>query len=117
MRAILGVLMGILVLGMGYWAYHENYETRAKLEKVEQVQREIVLLQRQLAVERAEWAWLNRPERLRHLVKVNKTKLELRDMGPEHFGTLDQVIPPTRPVFASGLDTPNSATPEVGDLP
>lgn len=101
MRGLVGVLMAVLVLGMGFWAYRENYKTRALLEDVSSVQSEIVSLQKQLAVERAEWAWLNRPDRLRALVVANKDRLDLTDMGPEHFGTLSKVAKPVRDYLAA----------------
>lgn len=96
MKTVIGLLLGLTVLGLGFWAYQENYQTRAAQSELRKVQREIVRMHENMTVLRAEWAWLNRPERLRALVHANNARLGLMDMAPEHFGHLDQVGFPSR---------------------
>lgn len=96
MRTIIGLLLGLTVLGLGFWAYQENYKTRAAEAELRALQRDIVQMREQMAVLEAEWAWLNRPERLRALVRANNGRLGLMDMLPEHYGHLEQVGFPIR---------------------
>lgn len=109
MRVITGVLLGAMVLGLAFWAYQENYRTRQALAEVRETQREIGRLQERLAVLRAEWAYLNRPERLRALAALNFDRLGLMPMAPEHFGRIDQVAYPRQdPILSSA---PAAVTP------
>ncbi len=101
MRTLIGFLLGLAVLGLGFWAYQENYRTRDAMDQVRQTQREIMQMRDELTMLRAEWAWLNRPERLRMLVDANAETLQLADMSPDRFGVLDQVAYPTRPYLSS----------------
>ncbi len=97
MRTLIGFLLGLAVLGLGFWAYQENYRTRDAVDRVRATQRQIMQMRDELTMLRAEWAWLNRPERLRMLVDANGDVLQLTDMSPDRFGVLDQVGYPTRP--------------------
>ncbi|WP_138468466.1 cell division protein FtsL [Poseidonocella sp. HB161398] len=101
MKTLIGFLLGLAVLGLGFWAYQENYRTRDAMDQVGATQHEIMRLRDELTMLRAEWAWLNRPERLRLLVEANGAALQLSDMAPDRFGVLDQVAYPTRPYLSS----------------
>ncbi len=104
MRVLTGLILGLATLAMGFWAYQENYRTRAAQAELRQLQADMVRLNETLAILRAEWAWLNRPERLQALVLANKAQLELMDMSPDHFGHLDQVAYPIARVLLRAPD-------------
>lgn len=94
MKSLLYVLTALSVIGLAFWAYHENYRTQEALSETESLQREIGLKRARLGVLRAEWAYLNRPERLRELADLNFARLQLLPLAPEQFGRIDQVSYP-----------------------
>ena len=99
MRPILYALSFLAVIGLAFWAYRENYATQKSLRQVEALQTEIGTLREALAVQRAEWAYLNRPDRLRELSTINFDRLGLFPLEPTQFGQIDQVSFPAPPVL------------------
>jgi len=102
MRSLVLVLTGLVVIGFAFWAYRENYRTQAALAETRQLQQEIAELREALAVQRAEWAYLNRPERLRELALLTFPRLGLVPIDADRFGRIDEVAYP--PVFLGGLE-------------
>ncbi len=96
MRGVPLILAALAVIGLGYWAYHQTILTQQAIREVERLQREIGAERERLAVLRAEWAYLNRPDRLRELVDFNFERLGLLPMVPEQFGTVAE-LPLPRP--------------------
>jgi hypothetical protein len=94
MRPVLYVLSFLALIALGFWAYRENYATQSALKEVQALQRQIVGLREALAIQRAEWAYLNRPDRLRELATVNFDRLGLLPMEPGQFGSAAQVAYP-----------------------
>lgn len=94
MRGLLFVLSALAVMALGFWVYKENYETRAALSQVRDLQAKIGQAHARLGMLRAEWAYLNRPDRLRELAELNFDRLELLPLMPEAFGQIDQVAYP-----------------------
>jgi len=101
MRGFLTILGALAVIALGYWAYSQNIQTQQAIRAVERLQRDIVVERERLAVLRAEWAYLNRPDRLRELVDLNFERLNLLPMSPGQFAVMDEVIwrpdPPPAP--------------------
>jgi hypothetical protein len=116
MRAVLYVLSFLGLIALGFWAYRENYATQAALKEVETLQRQIVGLREALSVQRAEWAYLNRPDRLRDLATANFDRLGLLPMEPSQFGSAAQVAyPPAElPQIYFPIDTQGAVTAEEG---
>ena len=94
MKSLLYVLSALAVIGLAFWAYRENYETQHVLNEAERIQNEIGQTRSRLAMLRAEWAYLNRPDRLRDLAEINFGTLGLLPFGPDQFGRIDQVAFP-----------------------
>ncbi|KAJ54326.1 hypothetical protein ACMU_19075 [Actibacterium mucosum KCTC 23349] len=97
MRGFFYVLAGVVVIGLAYWAYYQNFQTQQAIRKAEHLQREIASMRGSLAVLRAEWSYLNRPDRLRELSELNFDRLGLFPLRPEQFGRIDQVAFPVDP--------------------
>jgi hypothetical protein len=96
MRSFPIFLAALAVIGLGYWAYSQTILTQAAIRDVERLQREIGAERESLSVLRAEWAYLNRPDRLRELVDFNFERLGLLPMVPDQFGTVAE-LPRPRP--------------------
>jgi len=112
MRPVLFVLSFLAVIALGFWAYRENYATQSALRDVRGLQREIADLREGLSVQRAEWAYLNRPDRLRELVGLNFDALGLMPMEPSQFGTAAQVAYPVPEIPA--IEGPVDVQGEIG---
>jgi hypothetical protein len=100
MRPVLYVLSFLAVMALGFWAYRENYATQASLKTVSSLEDEIAGLVEAISVQRAEWAYLNRPDRLRELATTNFDRLGLLPLEPDQFGQTDQVAYPAAPMLA-----------------
>ncbi len=94
MKALVHVLAALAVLGFGAWAYSENYRTQAALREVRELNAKIGRAHARIRMLNAEWAYLNRPDRLRDLALINFDRLGLIPMLPEAFGRIAQIPPP-----------------------
>jgi hypothetical protein len=98
MRNLVYMLTALAVMGLAFWAYRENYRTQAAFSEMTRLQSEIVGLREGLGVLNAEWAYLNRPDRLRELAALNFDRLALLPMTARQFGAVSQVsFPPSVP--------------------
>ena len=99
MKTFLYILTSLAVIGLAFWAYRENYRTQAALDELQGLQRDVGLAHARLNVLRAEWAYLNRPDRLRELADLNYDRLGLLPFRAEQFGRVDEVAyPPEEPL-------------------
>jgi hypothetical protein len=94
MRSFLFVLAGLAVMGLAFWSYQENYKTRDALSEVRNLHAQIGRNYERLGMLRAEWAYLNRPDRLSDLAELNFDRLGLLPIMPDAFGRVDQIIYP-----------------------
>ena len=94
MRTVLYILTTLAVIGLAFWAYRENYATQEALAETEQLHRDIRAAHARLGVLRAEWAYLNRPDRLRDLADINFDRLGRLPLRPDQFGYVDEVAYP-----------------------
>lgn len=112
MRLLTYLACILTVMGLAFWAYRENYRTQAVIGEMTQIQTEMARLREDLGVLRAEWAYLNRPDRLRELVDLNFDRLQLipREGGQVvDLGHVDYPRPPAPPVPADPADEPGDA--------
>lgn len=94
MRTLIYLATALAVMGLAFWAYRVNYDTQDRLGDLRAINREIASLHEGIGVLNAEWAYLNRPDRLRELVNMNFTRVPLLPLAPEQFGTAAQVAYP-----------------------
>jgi len=101
MRACIAVLTALAVMGLAYWAYMENFRTQTALREMSKISRDIAIHNEALTMLRAEWAFLNRPDRLRELAELNFGTLGLEPLDASSFGVIEQVAYP--PLTLPGL--------------
>ena len=77
MRIALLTILFIFCVISAIWAYQMNYETRAKKKQILEVTKKINSTLNRIELLRAEWAFLNSPERLSRLVDENFLNLNL----------------------------------------
>ncbi|WP_246054970.1 cell division protein FtsL [Paracoccus gahaiensis] len=114
MRSLTYLGCVLVVMGLAFWAYRENYATQASMGQMSQVQREIAGLREELGVLRAEWAFLNRPDRLSQLVDLNFDRLQLVPVETGQMLDLEHVDYPKPPPPPDPLTDPQ---PELSEEP
>jgi hypothetical protein len=105
MKALLSILAALAVMALAFWAYRENYATQAALADVARLEADIAEAREALSVLNAEWAYLNRPDRLADLAELNFDRLGLLPFRPEQFGSVGEVAYP-RPFAALDENAP-----------
>ena len=98
MRTFLYALSICVVIALAFWAYGQGYETRQAEREVAALEQAVGARHQELSMLRAEWAYLNRPDRLHELVEMNFETLGLIPLAPDHFALAEQVgYPPPPP--------------------
>jgi hypothetical protein len=91
------------MMAFAFWAYRENYATQTQLKEMSEVQNQIAALRDEIAMQKAEWAYLNRPTRLRDLAAMNFDRLGLMPMAPLQLATAaDVAMPLAIPLLITG---------------
>lgn len=101
MRFVLYLSAAVLVVVCATWAYRVNYATQEAMNRVADLKAEIAREHEALGVLKAEWAYLNRPDRLRALVDANAEALGLEPLRPEQFGDAAMIAFPPDPLDAA----------------
>lgn len=94
MRSFVFVISAFAVMGLAFWAYHENYDTQGSIREVRAMHSDIGKARSRINMLQAEWAYLNRPDRLRDLVELNFDRLGLLPLTGDAFGRIDQITYP-----------------------
>jgi hypothetical protein len=98
MKNLLYFFSAVVLVILAFWAYRVNYETQQAEARVEDLRFQIARERENIAVLRAEWAYLNRPDRLRELAELYFPDLKLMPLNPEHFATPGMVVYPSESV-------------------
>lgn len=97
MKVALYLSAAVLVAVCATWAYRVNYATQDALGRLADLRAAIAAEREALSVLNAEWAYLNRPDRLAALVAGPGAALGLVPLTPEHFGEAAMVAFPPEP--------------------
>ena len=87
---LIGTLIGS-TFALGLWAYKINYDSRAAEQRVKELEKSILSANKQFKILNAEWAHLNRPDRLRKLAGYYFSELRLTPINPDDFISFSDV--------------------------
>ena len=87
---LFGTLIGS-TFALGLWAYKINYDSRAADQRVKELEKSILSANKQFKILNAEWAHLNRPDRLRKLAEYYFFELRLTPINPDDFISFSDV--------------------------
>lgn len=117
MRVVLYLSAAVMVAVCATWAYRVNYATQEALARLADLRAEIASERETLSVLNAEWAYLNRPDRLAALVAGPGASLGLVPLTPEHFGETESVGYPPAEAPAGGVPLDPAPNHTVGGTP
>lgn len=105
-KSLLFVCALAMLAGVAFWAYRVNYTTQDSMNRVASLHAQIAREREALSVLRAEWAYLNAPDRLRRLADAHFEELGLIPISPAHFESPEKIAyPPHRiTVVADGIE-------------
>ena len=110
MRTLFYLVSIMTLTGFGYWSYTVNYATRAADARVAELDLKIWEEGEKIEVLRAEWAYLNRPERLLRLAEANFETLGLVPVRADHYADPGQVAyKPENPNYSMMLNVTTAA--------
>ena len=110
MLRLLNILViGALVVSAG-WVYRIKFESTVQAERVSKLRGEIRRERDAIAVLRAEWAQLNRPDRLQGLAQRHLT---LKPVDTAQFDALDKLPERPRQLVPPGTPDPIGAVIEI----
>lgn len=119
MKTVLYLSLAVLVVVFASWAYRVNYATQEAMNRVADLRDEIAREKEALGVLDAEWAYLNRPDRLRTLVNANAKDLGLVELTPEQFTDVALIAMPPDPLAEPRPEdgTKPAPKPQIKPLP
>lgn len=101
MRTLLYICSAMIVISLAFWAYGQNYRTQEALAEKLGLHRDIGVALERRSILNAEWAYLNRPDRLKELADMNFDNLGLLPLMPEAFAPVADInypLPPVSPI-------------------
>lgn len=95
MRGVLYIAAAAVVALTALWAYRVNYAAQAAMDRAQALRAAITRQHEALVILRADWAYLNAPERLAALLAEHGAPLGLVPLAGAHFAALaDLPLPP-----------------------
>ena len=92
MRMFVLILSFIFLAIISVWAYNINYKTRSTIKSVNELSSQIKGQQTRLRLLKAEWAYLNRPDRLNKLITMHFSELELIALSHQNYYLFDKLV-------------------------
>jgi cell division protein FtsL len=105
------ICLGAAVFATAVWLYHVKYDVLASVRRIDALERQIDEVEHDVTLLKAEWTYLNRPERLQALAENH---LELTATGRDQIITeagIDLTIP-----LREIAEIPADAEDPIGDI-
>jgi hypothetical protein len=83
-------LVAIIVLGAA-WTFQIKHQAELAEDEVAKLRRQIALERETIDILKADWSYLNNPERLQRIVEAFENELDLGPIDPEQIITLDEL--------------------------
>ena len=80
------------LMTVSVWAYNVNYKTRSVIKSVKTLSSEIQNKEARIKLLKAEWTYLNRPERLNRLVTVHFPELRLLALSYKNYLLFEDIL-------------------------
>ena len=90
-RALLYISGLCFLIVLATWSYQVNYETRRNIDKSEKLKLSVEAKKEYLSVLKAEWSYLNRPQRLESLVEKYFETLRLIPLRSDHYADVSMI--------------------------
>lgn len=100
MRVVNFILFGVMI-GLLMLIYQQKHETRQLEARAAELSREIAGQTRALAVLRAEWTYLSRPERLE---RIAREKMGLQPVTADQVVSFSEIVAPA-PAGARAIES------------
>lgn len=107
------VLFGVLAIGLALVLFGVKYEVQGLEEELTSLDQDIANERRSIHVLRAEWAYLNNPDRLRGLAR---THLDLQPLEPEQLGSFASLPWPTPPTKTAAVVARHNESPVIPSI-
>ena len=92
MRLVMLFTSSILLIIVSVWAYNVNYKSRSVIKSVNSLSSQIQEKQARIKLLKAEWTYLNRPNRLNKLMTLHFPELQLISLSHENYLLFDKFI-------------------------
>ncbi len=92
MRLIILFVCSFCLIVVSVWAYNVNYKVRSAIKAVYYLSSEIEKKESRIKLLKAEWAYLNRPERLNRLITIHFSELGLLPLSHENYMSFDRFV-------------------------
>lgn len=112
MRWLLYLSSAVLVGVCATWAYRVNYATQEAANRVADLRAQIAAEREALSVLHAEWAYLNRPDRIAALIQGPGAALGLTPLQPGQFGEAAMAPFPPEPEVVAGAEPAAPGAPQ-----
>lgn len=112
MSRLINLALFCFVLLGAFWLYQVKHQAKVTENRIAEIEAQIAAEKEALLLLKAEWSYLNRPERVQRLAERFSEKLGLKAVQPYQVGIMQDL--PDRPAESERLDEQGPS--EIGEL-